>query len=39
MKVFAVLSHPEHQSFNAAMFRTAVDTFSTGSHEVRTSDL
>ncbi len=39
MKVFAVLAHPEHQSFNAAMFRTAVDTFSTGSHEVRTSDL
>jgi NAD(P)H dehydrogenase (quinone) len=39
MKIFAVLAHPEHQSFNAAMFRTAVDTLSAAGHEVRTSDL
>lgn len=39
MKVFAVLAHPEHQSFNGAMFRTAIETFSAGGHEVRTSDL
>jgi NAD(P)H dehydrogenase (quinone) len=25
MNVFVVLAHPEHHSFNAAMFRTAVD--------------
>ena len=28
MKIFIVLAHPEHQSFNGAMFRTAVDTLS-----------
>jgi len=39
MKVFIVLAHPEHRSFNGAMFRTAVDTFSADGHEVRTSDL
>jgi NAD(P)H dehydrogenase (quinone) len=39
MKVFAVLAHPEHQSFNGAMFRTAVEAFTAGGHEVRTSDL
>lgn len=39
MKVFAVLAHPEHQSFNAAMFRTAVETLTAEGHEVRTSDL
>jgi len=38
MKVFVVLAHPEHQSFNGAMFRTAVDTLG-GSHELKTSDL
>jgi NAD(P)H dehydrogenase (quinone) len=38
MNVFVVLAHPEHQSFNGAMFRTAVDTFG-ASHELRTSDL
>jgi hypothetical protein len=30
MKVFVVLAHPEHQSFNGAMFRTAVETFASG---------
>ena len=39
MKVFVVLAHPEHQSFNGAMFRTAVETLGAGGHEVRTSDL
>ena len=39
MKVFIVLAHPEHRSFNGAMFRTAVDTLSADGHEVRTSDL
>ena len=39
MRVFIVLAHPEHQSFNGAMFRTAVDTMSADGHEVRTSDL
>ena len=39
MKVFIVLAHPEHQSFNAAMFRTAIDVFDAAGHEVRTSDL
>ncbi len=39
MKVFIVLAHPEHKSFNAAMFRTAVDTLTAEGHEVRTSDL
>jgi NAD(P)H dehydrogenase (quinone) len=39
MKVLIVLAHPEHQSFNAALFRTAVDTLTAAGHEVRTSDL
>jgi putative NADPH-quinone reductase len=26
MKSLIVLAHPEHQSFNGAMFRTAVET-------------
>jgi len=39
MKVFVVLAHPEHQSFNGAMFRTAVDALSVEGHDVRTSDL
>jgi len=39
MNVFIVLAHPEHKSFNGAMFRTAVDTLSADGHEVRTSDL
>ena len=39
MKVLVVLAHPEHQSFNAALFRTAVATLSAAGHEVKTSDL
>jgi NAD(P)H dehydrogenase (quinone) len=39
MKVFIVFAHPEHQSFNGAMFRTAVETLLSMGHEVRTSDL
>ena len=39
MKVFLVYWHPEPRSFNAAMFRTAIETFSTAGHEVMTSDL
>ena len=39
MKAFVVLAHPEHQSFNGAMFRTAVDTLSAEGHEVKASDL
>jgi putative NADPH-quinone reductase len=37
--VFVVLTHPEHQSFNGAMYRLAVETFTAVGHEVRTSDL
>ena len=39
MNVFIVLAHPEHQSFNGAMFRTAVDVLTEGGHDVRISDL
>jgi NAD(P)H dehydrogenase (quinone) len=39
VKVFVVYWHPEPQSFNAAMFRTACETFAAAGHEVRTSDL
>lgn len=39
MKVFLVYWHPEPRSFNAAMFRTAIEAFSAAGHEVRTSDL
>jgi NAD(P)H dehydrogenase (quinone) len=39
MNVFIVLAHPEPQSFNAAMFRTAVDVLVKAGHEVKTSDL
>jgi putative NADPH-quinone reductase len=39
MKVFIVLAHPEHQSFNGALFRTAIETLCADGHEVRTSDL
>ncbi len=39
MKIFIVLAHPEHKSFNGAMFRTALDTFTAEGHEVQTSDL
>jgi putative NADPH-quinone reductase len=33
MKVYVVLAHPEHQSFNGAMFRTAVETFASAAAE------
>ena len=39
MKVLVVLAHPEHQSFNGAMFRTAVEELAAAGHEVKTSDL
>jgi NAD(P)H dehydrogenase (quinone) len=39
MNVFIVFAHPEHQSFNGAMFRTAVDVLTGQGHEVRISDL
>jgi NAD(P)H dehydrogenase (quinone) len=35
VKIFIVLAHPEHQSFNGAMFRTAVDTLSAAGHGSR----
>ncbi|WP_315768354.1 MULTISPECIES: NAD(P)H-dependent oxidoreductase [unclassified Bradyrhizobium] len=39
MKAFIVLAHPEHQSFNGAMYRAAMEALSAQGHEVRTSDL
>ena len=39
MKVFVVLAHPEHQSFNGAMFRTTVETLASAGHRVQISDL
>jgi len=39
MKIFIVYWHPEPQSFNGAMFRTACDVLTSAGHEVRTSDL
>ncbi len=39
MRAFVVCWHPEPRSFNAAMFRTAVDSLSAAGHEVITSDL
>lgn len=39
MKSFVVFSHPEPQSFNGAMFRTAVATLRDAGHVVETSDL
>jgi len=39
MKVFIVYWHPEPQSFNAAMFRTACETLAAAGNEVRISDL
>ena len=39
MKVFVVLDHPEEKSFNGALFEAAVEAFSGGGHEVKTSDL
>ncbi|MEI6651788.1 MAG: NAD(P)H-dependent oxidoreductase [Chlorobiaceae bacterium] len=39
MKIFVVYWHPEPQSFNGAMFRTACEALTNAGHEVRTSDL
>ncbi len=39
MKVLVVYAHPERQSFNGAMFQTAVETLTAAGHEVTTSDL
>ena len=39
MKIFIVYWHPEPQSFNGAMFRTACTVLANEGHEVRTSDL
>jgi NAD(P)H dehydrogenase (quinone) len=39
MKVLVVFAHPERQSFNGAMFQTALDTLTAAGHEVATSDL
>jgi NAD(P)H dehydrogenase (quinone) len=39
MKVFIVFAHPEHQSFNGAMFRTAVEALTAAGHDVKSSDL
>ena len=39
MKVFVVYWHPEPQSFNGAMFRTACEALAVAGHEVRTSNL
>ena len=39
MKVFVVYWHPEPQSFNGAMFRTACEILAGAGHEVKTSDL
>jgi NAD(P)H dehydrogenase (quinone) len=39
MEILIVLAHPERQSFNGAMFRTAVETLAAAGHEVKTSDL
>jgi len=39
MKVFIVFAHAESQSFNGALFRTAVETLQAIGHEVQVSDL
>ncbi len=39
MNVFIVYCHPEPQSFNEAMLRTACETIKAAGHEVLTSDL
>ena len=39
MKIFIVYWHPEPQSFNGSMFRTACKVLVDVGHEVRTSDL
>jgi NAD(P)H dehydrogenase (quinone) len=39
MKIFIVYAHPEPQSINGAMFRTALETLTEAGHTVHTSDL
>lgn len=39
MRVLVVVAHPEPQSFNGALHRTAVDTLRSVGHEVEASDL
>jgi NAD(P)H dehydrogenase (quinone) len=39
MKIFIVFAHAEPQSFNGALFQTAVQVFQSTGHEVETSDL
>lgn len=39
MKVLIVLAHPEPNSFNGAMFSTAIDTLNQFGHDVQYSDL
>lgn len=39
MKVLIVYAHPEPQSFNGALFDTAIDTLEAAGHTVMTSDL
>jgi len=39
MRVLLVLAHPEPASFNAAMFRSAIEALTESGHEVKTSDL
>ncbi|WP_134088608.1 NAD(P)H-dependent oxidoreductase [Olivibacter sp. XZL3] len=39
MKILIVLAHPEPESFNGALFQTAIETLKMKGHEIRTSDL
>lgn len=39
MKILIVLAHPEVQSMNGALFRTAIETLEAAGHEVKTSNL
>src|SRR5215813_8642238 len=39
MKILIVLAHPEPNSFNAVLFRTAIEALQQAGHEVKTSDL
>ena len=39
MKILIVIAHPEPKSFNAAMYRQAIQTLEKNGHEVKTSDL
>jgi NAD(P)H dehydrogenase (quinone) len=39
MKILIVLAHPEWQSMNGALFKTAVETLEAEGHEVKVSDL